>query len=228
MVLRPMLYRHWLDLRFMVVASLAPWIGLCGLTALVVVAVSPDTSPVAVHAWALSVGVVAAGLAFGGTGVRPGLEINHKSAYYMLTLPISRLMIGWTRLCAGAGIASVFVFGIFVAVVAALWLAGRDVPLIPMAVSMLLGLAVTVSVQATIGLVLPLVTERFSPALTTLIPLSVILEVGRTLNDRSTGWMQVVRFLEFEPARWDILGLLLLSVPAALVAAVVLMRIREF
>lgn len=227
-MLGPILYRHWLDLRFMVVASLAPWIVFCGLTALVVVAISPDASPVAVHAWALSIGVVAAGLAFGGTGVRPGLEINHRSVYYTLTLPVSRFMLGWTRLCAGAGVAGVFVLGLFATVVAALWLAGRDVPLVSMAVSMLLGLGVAVGIQATVGLALPLVTERFSPAVMSLIPFGVILQVGRALDDRSTGWMQVVRFLEFEPARWDIVGLLLAGVVSSLVAAAVLMRVRDF
>lgn len=225
-MLRLLLYRHWLELRFLVLAAIAPWIALCALTALI--AVSPDTRPAAVHAWALSIGAVAAGLAFGGTGVRTGLETAQRSFYYTLTLPVSRLTLGLTRLCAGAGIAFVFVLGIFVACAVALWLAGREVPLASMAVSMLLGFAVAVSIQATVGLVLPLVTERFSPALMSLIPFGVIVEIGRTANERSTGWIQVVRFLEFDPARWDILALLLLSLPVSLATAVVLMRIKEF
>lgn len=225
-MLRFLLYRHWLELRFLVLAAIAPWIGLCALTALV--AVSPDVPPAAVHAWALSIGAVAAGLAFGGTGIRAGLETGHRSFYYTLTLPVSRFTLGWTRLCAGAGVAFVFVLGILVACAVALWVAGREVPLGSMAVSMLLGLLVAVGIQASVGLVLPLVTERFSPALMSLIPFGVIVEIGRTANDRSTGWMQVVRFLEFDPSRWDVLVLLLLSLPASLVTAVVLMRIREF
>lgn len=85
-----------------------------------------------------------------------------------------------------------------------------------------------VGIQATVGLVLPLVTERFSPALMSLIPFGVFVEIGRTAYERSTGWIQVVRFLEFDPARWDILALLLLSLPVSLATAVVLMRIKEF
>lgn len=97
-----------------------------------------------------------------------------------------------------------------------------------MAASTLLGFAVAAGVKAVVGLVIPLVSERFSPALMSLIPVGVMIEIGRTANDRSTGWMQVVRFLEFDPARWDVLALLLLSLPASLATALVLMRIRDF
>jgi hypothetical protein len=227
-VIGAILYRHWLELRFLVLATLGPWIVLCAVTAFVAVALSPKVSPVLVHAWALSFAVVVAGLVFGGTGIRSGLEVAHRSVYYTLTLPVSRFMLTWTRLCTAAAIAFVLAFGVFIAVVAALWSVGRGVPLGSLAASMLLGLAAAVSIQALVGLVLPLVTERFSPALLSLAPVGVILSLARTLDDDSTGWIHVVRFLAFQPARWDIVGLLLLFVLSSLVVGAVLVRVKDF
>ena len=222
------LYRHWLELRFLVLATLGPWLILCAVTASFAVALSPKVSPVLVHAWALSFAVVVAGLVFGGTGIRSGLEVAHRSVYYTLTLPVSRFMLSWTRLCTAAAIAFALVFGVFIAVVVAIWSTGRDVPLGSLAASMLLGLAAAVSIQALTGLLLPLVTERFSPALLSLAPVGVILSISRTLDGESTGWIHVVRFLEFQPARWDIVGLLLLFLLSTLMVAAVLVRVREF
>jgi hypothetical protein len=159
------LCRHWLELRFLILATLGPWLVLCAVTAFLVVALPPAISPVQVHAWALSMAVVLAGLVFGGTGIRSGLESAPRSVYYTLTLPVSRFMLSWTRLCAAAAIAFALVFGVFIAVVVALWSADHAVPLRALAASMLLGLAAAVTTQAVVGLVLPLVTERFSPAL---------------------------------------------------------------
>ena len=227
-MLRAILYRHWLELSFLVLATLGPWILLCGVTAFLAVALAPEVPAVVVHAWALSLAVVIAGLVFGGTGIRSGLEIAHRSVYYTLTLPVSRFTLAWTRLCTAAAIASALVFGVFIAVVVALWSTGRDVPLGSLAASMVLGLAAAVGIQALVGLVLPLVTERFSPALLSLIPVVVILSIARTLDDRSTGWAHVVRFLEFQPERWDLIGALLLVIVCSLVTAAVLVRVRDF
>jgi hypothetical protein len=93
---------------------------------------------------------------------------------------------------------------------------------------MLLGFAAAATTQALVGLVLPLVTERFSPALASLIPVGVILAIVRTFDDRSTGWAHVVRFLEFQPERWDLIGALLLVIVCSLVTAAVLVRVRDF
>jgi hypothetical protein len=222
------LYRHWLELRFLVLATLGPWILLCGVTAFLAVAFAPEVPAVVVHAWALSIAVVLAGLVFGGTGIRSGFEIAHRSVYYTLTLPVSRFTLAWTRLCMAAAIAVALVSGVFIAIVVALWSTGRDVPLGALGASMLLGLAAAVSIQALVGLVVPLVTERFSPALLSLIPVGVILAIIRTLDDRATGWAHVVRFLEFQPARWDVVAGLLISIACALVTAAVLVRVRDF
>jgi hypothetical protein len=226
-MLRATLYRHWLELRFLVLATLGPWLALCAVTAFLVVAVPPAISPVRVHAWALSMAVVLAGLVFGGTGIRSGFEIAHRSVSFTLTLPVSRFMLNWTRLCTAAAIAFVLVFGVFIAVVGALWSAGHAVPLRALAASMLLGFAAAAT-QALFGLVLPLVTERFSPALLSLIPVLVILAIIRTLEDRSAGWAHVVRLLEFQPARWDVIGALLLVILGSLMTAAVLVRVRDF
>jgi hypothetical protein len=222
------LYRHWLELRLPVLATLGPWLALCAITAFFVVAVPPEISPVQVHAWALSMAVVLAGLVFGGTGLRSGLEIAHRSVYYTLTLPVSRFMLAWTRLGIGAAIAFALIFGVFVAVVAALWSVGRVVPIRELAASMLLGVAAAASTQALVGLVLPLVTERFSPALLSLIPAGVMLAIVRTLDDGSTGWAHVVRFLEFQPERWDLIGALMVVIVSSLLMAAVLVRVRDF
>jgi hypothetical protein len=222
------LYRHWLELRLLVLATLGPWLALCAVTAFLVASLTPAISPVLVHAWALSMTVVVAGLVFGGTGLRSGLEIAHRSVYYTLTLPVSRFMLSWTRLCAAAAIAFALVFGVFIAVVAALWAAGHVVPLRALAASMLVGFAVAATTQALVGLVLPLVTERFSPALVSLIPAAVILAIVRTVDDRSSGWVHVVRFLEFQPERWDLVGDLLLVTICSLLTAAVLVRVRDF
>jgi hypothetical protein len=227
-MLAAILYRHWLELRFLVLATLGPWLVLCALTALLAVALAPATSPVLVYAWALSVAVVLAGIVFGGTGIRSGLETAHRSAYYTLTLPVSRFTLSWTRLCTAAVIAFALVFGVFIAVVGALWLAGRGVPLRALATAMMLGWALAVSIQALVGLALPLVMERCSPAVMSLIAAGVILAVGRTLNDESTGWLHVVQFLQFQPARWDLVGALLLAIVTSLVTAAVLVRVRDF
>jgi hypothetical protein len=222
------LYRHWLELRFLVLATLVPWLALCAITAFLVIAVPPTVSPVHVHAWALSIAVVVAGVVFGGTGIRSGLESAPRSVYYALTLPVGRFTLSWTRLCTAAAIAFALVLGIFIAVIATLWLAGQAVPLRALAASMLLGFAAATTAQALVGLVLPLVTERFSPALVSLIPAAVILAIVRTLDDRSSGWAHVVRFLEFQPERWDLIGALLLVIGCSLVTAAVLVRVREF
>jgi hypothetical protein len=227
-MLRATLYRHWLELRFLVLATLGPWLALCAVTAFLVVAVPPGISPVHVQAWALSMAVVLAGLVFGGTGIRSGFEIAHRSVCYTLTLPVSRFTLSWTRLCAAAAIAFVLVFGVFTAVVAALWSAGYAIPLRALSASMLLGLAAAAATQAVVGLVLPLVTERFSPALLSLIPAGVILAIVRTADDRSTGWGHVVRFLEFQPERWDLVGALLLVIAGSVMTAAVLVRVRDF
>jgi hypothetical protein len=137
-------------------------------------------------------------------------------------------MLSWTRLCTAAAIAFALVFGVFIAVVAALWSAGHSVPLRALAASMLLGFAAAAATQALVGMVLPLVTERFSPALLSLIPTVVILAIVRTLDDRTTGWARVVRFLEFQPERWDLIGALLLVIVCSLVTAAVLVRVRDF
>jgi hypothetical protein len=221
-------YRHWLELRFLVLATLGPWLALCAATAFMVIAVPPGISPVHVHAWALSLAVLIAGLVFGGTGIRSGFELAHRSVYYTLTLPVSRFMLTWTRLCTAAAIAFALVFGVFIAVVATLWSAGHAVPIRPLAASMLLGFASGVTIQALVGLVMPLVTERFSPALLSLIPGGVILAIVRTLDDRSTGWAYVVEFLEFQPERWELIGALLLVIACSLATASVLVRVRDF
>jgi hypothetical protein len=227
-MLRATLYRHWLELRFLVLATLGPWLALCAMTAFLAVAVPPALSPVHVHAWALSLVVVLAGVVFGGTGIRSGLESAPRSVYYTLTLPVSRFMITWTRLCTAAAIALALVLGVFLVVVAALWSAGQEVPLRALAASMLLALAAAATTQAVGGLLLPLVTERFSPALLSLIPAGVMLAILRTLDDGSTGWVHVVRFLEFQPARWDLIGALLLVIAGSLATAAVLVRVRDF
>ena len=211
------MYRHWLELRFLVLATLGPWLALCAVTAFLVVALPPAISPVQVHAWALSMAVVLAGLVFGGTGIRSGLESAPRSVYYTLTLPVSRFMLSWTRLCTAAAIAFALVFGVFIAVVAALWSAGHAVPLRALAASMLLGFAAAATTQALVGL-----------ALLSLIPVGVILAIVRTFDDRSTGWAHVVRFLEFQPERWDLIGALLLVIVCSLVTAAVLVRVRDF
>src|SRR4029079_18579440 len=126
-MLRATLYRHWLELRFLVLATLGPWLALCAVTAFLVCAAAPAVSPVRVHAWALSIAVVLAGIVFGGTGIRSGFEIAHRSVAFTLTLPVSRFMLSWTRLCTAAAIAFVLVFGVLIAVVAALWSAGHAV-----------------------------------------------------------------------------------------------------
>jgi hypothetical protein len=222
------LYRHWLELRFRVLATLGPWLVLCAMTAFLVVAAPPEISPVHVHAWALSLAVVLAGLVFGGTGIRSGPETADSSVYYTLTLPVSRFMLGWTRLCTAAAIAFVLVSGVSIAAGAALWSAGHAVPLRALAASMFLGLAAAATIQAVVGLVLPLVTQRFSPALLSLIPAGVILAIVRTADDRSTGWAHVVRFLEFEPERWDLIGALLLVIVCSLATAAALVRVKDF
>ena len=117
---------------------------------------------------------------------------------------------------------------VFIAVVAALWSAGHAVPLRALAASMLLGFAAAATTQALVGLVLPLVTERFNPAVQSLIPVAVVLAIVRTVDDRSTGWAHVVRFLEFQPERWDLIGALLLVIVCSLVTAAVLVRVRDF
>ena len=222
------LYRHWLELRFLVLATLGPWLALCAATAFLVVAVPPAISPVQVHAWGLSMAVVLAGLVFGGTGIRSGFEIAHRSVYYTLTLPVSRFMLSWTRLCTAAAIALALVFGVFIAAVAALWSAGHAVPIRALAASMLLGFAAAAATQALVGLVLPLVTERFSPALMSMIPVVVFLAIARTFDDKSAGWAHVIRFLEFQPERWDLIGALLLVILCSLATAAVLVRVRDF
>jgi hypothetical protein len=227
-MLAAILYRHWLELRFLVLATLGPWLVLCAVTAGLAVALAPATSPVLVYAWALSFAVVLAGLVFGGTGIRSGFEIAHRSVSYTLTLPVSRFTLSWTRLCTAAAIAFALVFGLLIAVVGVLSLAGRGVPLRALAAAMILGLALAVSIQALVGLVLPLVMERFSPAVMSLIPAGVVLAVGRTLNDESTGWVHVVRFLQLQPERWDLIGTLLLAIVTSLVTAAVLVRVRDF
>jgi hypothetical protein len=70
--------------------------------------------------------------------------------------------------------------------------------------------------------------KSFSPAVLSLIPVVVILNIVRALDDGSTGWAHVVRFLEFQPARWDVVGGLLISVACSLVTAAVLVRVRDF
>jgi hypothetical protein len=222
------LYRHWLELRFRVLVTLGPWLVLCCVTAFLVVAAQPTIPPLQVHAWALSMAVVLAGVVFGGTGIRSGLESAPRSVYYALTLPVSRFMLSWTRLCAAAAIAFVLVLGVFIAAVAALWSAGHAVPFRALAASMFLAFALAATTQALVGLVLPLVTERFSPALLSLIPVGVILAVVRTADDSSTGWAHVVRFLEFQPQRWDVIGALLLVIVCSLATAAVLLRVRDF
>jgi hypothetical protein len=222
------LYRHWLELRFLVLATLGPWLALCAVTAFLVVAAPPAISPIQVHAWALSLAVVLAGLVFGGTGLRSGFEIAHRSTYYTLTLPVSRFMLSWTRLCAAAAIAFVLVCGVFVAVVATLWAAGHAVPVRALAASMLAGFAAAAAVQAVVGLVLPLVTERYSPGLLSLIPAGVVLAIVRTFDDGSTGWVHVVRFLEFQPGRWDMIGVLLVVIAGSLATAAALVRLKDF
>ena len=185
-------------------------------------------SAVVVHAWALSMAVVLAGLVFGGTGIRSGPEIAHRSVYYTLTLPVSRFMLAWTRLGTAAAIAFALVFGVFIAVVAALWWAGHAVPLGPLAASMLLGLAAAVSHP---GAGRPGPASRdgtVRPGAAVADPVVVILSIVRTFDDRSTGWAHVVRFLEFQPERWDLIGALLLVIVCSLVTAAVLVRVRDF
>jgi hypothetical protein len=61
-----------------------------------------------------------------------------------------------------------------------------------------------------------------------LIPAGVILAIVRSFDDRSAGWAHVVRFLEFQPERWDLIGALLLVIVCSLVTAAVLVRVRDF
>lgn len=227
-MLGAILYRHWLELRFRVLAAALPLIFLCGVTAVLAVALARDVSAVVVHAWGLSVAAVIAGLVFGGTGIQTGLEPAQRSAPFTLTLPAARITLVWTRLCAAASIAAALVLALIVAVAGALWAAGLDMPLQPMAVSTLLGLAMAVALQAVFGLALPLTSERFSPAVFALVPVAVIIAMLRTLEDSSTGWAHVVRFLVSQPTRWDVMGLLVSSVALSLIVAVVVLRLRDF
>jgi hypothetical protein len=40
--------------------------------------------------------------------------------------------------------------------------------------------------------------------------------------------VHVVRFLEFQPERWDLIGALLLVIAGSLATAAVLVRVRDF
>lgn len=228
MILRAILYRHWLELRFRVWASAVPLLVLCGLTAVLAVALAPEIPVIVVYAWGLSLAVVVAGLVYGGTGIQTGLPSVQRSAPFTLTLPAARTTLVWTRLCTAASIAAALVLALLIAVAGALWAAGLDMPLQPMAASTLLGLAAAMALQAMLGLALPLMSERFSPAVLSLVPAGVVLSLARTLNESSTGWTHVVRFLVFQPTQWDVVGLLLASVALSLIAAVVVLRVRDF
>ena len=109
-----------------------------------------------------------------------------------------------------------------------LWSTGQAVPVRALGASMLLSFAAATAVQAMTGLMLPLVNERFSPAVLSLLPALVIVAIVRTIEDRSAGWAHVVRFLEFQPERWDLMGTLLLLIVCSLATAAVLVRVREF
>jgi len=227
-VLGAILYRHWLELRFRILATLGPWIVLCGASALAAVQLSPTVPASLVYAWALSIAVLIAGLVFGGTGIRPGPEAAPRSVYFTLTLPVSRLTLASTRLVVAGALAVTLVLGVLTAVVVALWSGGQHIPFESMAASTVLGLSLAVGIQTVSGLLLPLITVRFSPVILSLSAAGAILAIGQTLNDSSAGWSHVVRFLEFQPAQWDVLGLLLVVIAASLAAATVLVRIKEF
>jgi hypothetical protein len=222
------LYRHWLELRFRVLAAALPLIVLCSVTAVVAVALAPEVPVIVVYAWGLSVAAVFAGLVFGGNGMQTGLEPAQRSVPFTLTLPAGRFTLAWTRLCTAASIAAALVLALMVAVAGALWAAGLNMPLQPMAASTLLGLAAAVALQAVFGLALPLAFERFSPAVLAIVPVAVVLAMGRTLDESFTGWAHVVRFLVSQPTRWDVVGLLVSSVALSLIVAVVVLRLRDF
>ena len=198
------------------------------MTAVLAVTLARDVPVVVVHAWGLSVAAVIAGLVFRGTGIQTGLEPAQRSAPFTLTLPADRITLVWTRLCSAASIAAALVVALMIAVAGALWAAGLDMPLQRMAVSTLLGLAAGVALQAVFGLALPLTSERFSPAVLALVPVAVVLAMLRTLDDSSTGWTHVVRFLVSQPTQWDVIGLLVSSVALSLIVAVAVLRLRDF
>jgi len=60
------------------------------------------------------------------------------------------------------------------------------------------------------------------------MPGVVLLAILRSLDDKAAGWAHVVRFLEFQPERWDLIGALLLVIVCSLATAAVLVRVRDF
>ena len=90
------------------------------------------------------------------------------------------------------------------------------------------GLAAAIALQAMLGLVVPMVSERFSPAVLSLGTATMIIAMAHTLNDSSAGWAHVIRFLVSQPTQWDVVGLLVSSVALSLISAMVLLRLRDF
>jgi hypothetical protein len=95
--------------------------------------------------------IFVAALALAGNGVSTLMLSPHASVTYTLTLPVSRTRLIWTRLVAGLGVA-VAAGALACAVGAAILIArGHSVPLVPVAQSFALAVALVATLLTVLG-----------------------------------------------------------------------------
>lgn len=234
------LYRHWLEMRGVLVAA-GVVVALLSMFNLVAFSLVPmgwtgaePFVPRVDHNWSSGAAALFVGLLLGGTGVRTGVfEPGHPSLYYTLTLPASRFALIWTRLALACAATAALFTVMLVVNGLALRLTGHGVSPGAMAASSFLAGLLAVAMQAALGLLLPLWDERLAPWAIAAVVVAVVLSVGNVANDNTAAWSYgwaptAITFIAGPPASWSgAVGALALIVAASLSIAAFITRRKD-
>lgn len=232
---RAIFYRHWLEIRFRLMIAAVVLVPLClfylGVAAN---AGGPGISPSVAHTWLAGAVALFVGLLFGGTGVRASfMAPGHPSLYYALTLPASRLALIWTQQVIAFAAAVGLLAAMLTLNCLALLATGQSVPLGAMAAASCLAALVALALQAVLGLLIPLGSERLGPMAVAAVLGAVIISVGHVNNDNTDAWTYgwtptVTGFISSQPVPWRGVWTLALIVAASTSIATLIARRRDF
>jgi hypothetical protein len=235
-------YRHWLEIRIGLKASLICAAMVCLLYPVLLLGGFnwfvasgrvtdelraftprlPGMGPELFFAWATHVCIstgtaLFVGFLLGGTGIRTNLVPGAGSIYYTLTLPVSRFDLMWTRFAAACAGVFVVLAAMLVFDSATLVVMGRSAPLGPMAASSLLAGLLAVPVMAVFTLLIPLwEVKAFFPVF--MMAMVAMFQF----------WTPAARFVASPTIPWNGIGQLLLIVGAAVSIAAVVAEKKDF
>lgn len=238
---RAILYRHWLEMRgglaaAGVVVALVSMFNLVAFSLVPIAWANAERVASSIdHNWSSGAAALFLGLFLGGTGLRTNsFPPGHPSLYYTLTLPASRFALICTRLVVACAATAALFAAMLVVNGLALLVTGHGVPLGAMAASSFLAGLIAVTIQAVLGLLLPLWDERLAQWAIAVGFVAIAFSVTNVANDNTATWSYdwipaAITFIASPPATWSgAVGALALIIVASVSVASLIARRKDF